>query len=324
MTRVAVTDSDFKDIQIERTILGTINAQIEQFACRTPAAVVSACRNADALIVQWAPITRGVLEELTQVKAIVRYGIGVDMIDVNAATDLGIAVCNTPNYCIEEVATHTLSLILALARGLYQIPAALSAHQWGFNAVRDLNINRLSDQTLGLLGLGRIGKQVARYIQNLGMHVVAYDPYSSDSEIEYVSLEALLDSSDWISLHCPLTPETHHIINAQALARMKPQARLVNTSRGNLIDMEALVHALRTGRIAGAALDVLPTEPPNWDDNVFTTPNLILTPHIAWYSSNSPTRMRQEAANSLVQLFTGSRPTGLLNPLSLQSARWGK
>lgn len=319
--RVVLTDSDFPDIHLETSVLSTLNIELQRFACRTPDDVVAAAQNADALIVQWASVTRAAIEQLPRLRAIARFGIGVDMIDVNAATDLGVAVCNTPEYCIDEVASHAISLILALVRRLHAAPAALGAHRWGFKAV-DGTIKALSSQTLGIVGFGRIGRRTASYARSLGFDVIAFDPYLSDSSLPLVSFEELLRRSDVISIHSPLTPATQDLFNAAAFPLMKRSAYLVNTSRGKIVEPRSLEEALRSGMIAGAALDVLPVEPPDWSDSLLTAPNLMITPHISWYSEGSPERMRQEAAAALVKLFQGERPAGLLNPDALKSLRW--
>jgi D-3-phosphoglycerate dehydrogenase / 2-oxoglutarate reductase len=323
---VHITDSDFADTAIEAELLAPAGATLARHACHSAADVIDACRAAEALIVQWAPITREVVAGLPQLKAIARLGVGVDMIDVAAASELGVAVCNTPNYCVEEVALHALSLLLALARRLASLPSAVAAHRWGFSAL-DGPIPRLSEQTLGLIGVGRIGGRLAQYARALGLSVIAYDPYVSTSElppVPLVSLDELLARSDYVSVHCPLTAETRNLVNAQALARMRPSAYLINVSRGAIVDSAALNTALRAGALAGAGLDVLPKEPPDWADPILTAPNLILTPHLAWYGAGAPERMRREAATALVQLMAGERPAGLLNPGVLAGPRWAR
>ena len=318
---VCLTDSDFHDTQVEDAILSPLGLAINPCNCREPADIVSRCRNADILLIQWAEINRQVLEGLPRLKALVRYGIGVDMIDVQAATELGVIVCNTPTYCIDEVATHTFSLLLYFARGLNNLSLAVSKQRWGLNAVAT-PFHRLSALTLGLIGFGRIAKRIAQYARVFGLKTVACDPYATSDGTPLVSLKVLLRQSDFVSLHTPLTKETRHIIDRSALEMMKSTAFLVNTARGDLVSSADLNTALRTGRIAGAALDVLPHEPPNWDEPLLSAPNLIITPHLSWYSIGSLEKMRQEAAGSIAQLVQGQPPSGLLNPSAFDSGRW--
>lgn len=320
---VHLTDSDFPDIELESSILAQIGATLQRHTCRSPEEVIEHCRDADALLVQWASLTPDVFKQLPQLKAVARFGIGVDMIDLAAATDQGVAVCNTPTYCIEEVATHALGMILALNRRLFPYRSALTRQLWGVKAV-DGAIQNLSSQVLGLVGVGRIGGRLAELAQCLGMKVIAYDPYASQVEIPLVSFSDLLMQSDYISIHCPLTEETRRLFDDSAFAAMKRSAYLVNVARGAVVDTPALQRALLAGEIAGAALDVLPQEPPVWDDPLLSMPNLILTPHVAWYSDGSPHHMRKEAATALVDLFCGKRPAGLLNAEVLQTKWWSQ
>ena len=318
MIQVHLTDSDFNDTDVESATLAPIGATLQRHACRTADDVVATCQDADALIVQWAPITRDVLASLPRVRAIARFGIGVDMIDVAAATERGVAVCNTPEYCIDEVATHALSMLLAQARALPRLQAAIASHRWGFGAV-DTPIHNLARRTLGLVGIGRIGSRLAEFCRPLGLQLIGYDPYARDGQIPLLSFEELLTRSDFISIHCPLTEETRNLFDAEAFARMKPSAYLINTSRGGIVSSKALEQALHNGVIAGAALDVLPVEPPAWDDPLLKAPNLLLTPHVSWYAEGVTERMRREASAALVQLFSHERPAGLLNPTVLRA-----
>ena len=318
---LCLTDSDFHGTQAEDEILSPLGLDIESCDCRKPREIISKCHDADILLVQWAQISRQVLESLPRLKAVVRYGIGVDMIDVQAATELGVIVCNTPSYCIEEVATHTFSLLLYFARGLNKLSLAVSEQRWGLDSV-DMPFRSLSTLTLGLIGFGRIAQRITLFARAFGLKTIAYDPYATSDDIPLVSLEVLLRQSDFVSLHSPLTEETTHIIDHSALSMMKSSAVLINTARGGLVNSSDLNQALRAGRIAAAALDVLPLEPPDWQDPLLSAPNLLITPHLAWYSVGSLEKMRQEAARSIVQLVQGQSPSGLLNPSTLDSGRW--
>lgn len=319
---VHISDSEFPDTVQEEAVLAPAGIRLVRHDCKSPQEIIAQCQDADALLVWKLPITREVMEGLPRLKAIARYGVGYDNFDLEAANDLGIAACNVPAYCIEEVATHALTLMLALNRGLYPLRAAIAGGRWGFSAV-DVSILSLSNVTLGVVGLGRIGSRVARYARALGMTVIANDPYIPPGDVPLVSFDELLDRADIVTLHVPLTDETRHLIDARALDRMKPTAYLINTARGAVVDTAALDHALRAGRIAGAGLDVLPAEPPDPRDPLLAAPNLILTPHVAWYALGAPERMRRGAAGALTALFRGERPEGLVNPEALGRGRWG-
>ncbi len=319
--KIYLTDSDFPDTTIEDAILAPLTTQVIRRYCRTTQDVIEQCADADALLVQWARVDAQVLDQLTRLKVIVRFGIGVDMIDIPAATARGVAVCNTPDYCTAQVATHAMTLLLTLARSINSVQAAVNEQHWGFKAV-SRPIYNLPGQTLGLVGLGRIGRRVSEMARAFGLKVIAFDPYATSTDIPLVSLSELLSQADYISLHSPLTNETQNMFNTETLRAMKPTAYLINTSRGGLVDSVDLNVALRKGTIAGAALDVLSTEPPDWRDPLLSAPNLILTPHLAWYSLGAPEEMRGEAAGALAQILDGKRPSGLLNTPAISSTRW--
>jgi len=280
-------------------------------------------RDADALIVQWASITRPLIEALQQCRVISRYGIGVDMIDLEAASERGIPVCNVPDYCIDEVSTHTLAFVLALNRRLLPQTAHVASGQWG-GAPGGMP-QRLSLQRIGVLGLGRIGREVARKAQGVGLTVLAFDPYLGADQaqalgVELVSLEALLRRSDYLSIHCPLTKETRHLIGAAQLALMKPSAFLINMARGPVVDQAALYQALVTGVIAGAAADVLEQEPPDPNDPLLKLPNMHVTPHSSSASTESVLQLRRDVARHVIEVLRGDPPRAVVNPQALRGA----
>ena len=222
-----------------------------------------------------------------------RYGVGVDNVDVDAASERGIAVVNVPDYCVEEVATHTVALLLAGWRRLALSRELIDSGRWGeWKALRP--IQPLSSSTLGLVGIGRIGSEVIRLAGPFFGRVISFDPVQSPPDgVEAVTLDEVFEQADVVSLHCPLTEQTHNLVNAERLEAMKPGSLLVNVSRGGLIDTAALNDALRSGAIAGAALDVLPQEPPDAEDPLLGAPNLLLTNHSAWYSEASLVNLRR-------------------------------
>jgi D-3-phosphoglycerate dehydrogenase len=260
------------------------------------------------------PLDRDHLERLSACRAVVRYGVGLDNVDVEAAEDLGIAVGNVPEYGHEEISNHAIALLLALGRKLFVFDGAVRRGGAGVPAPE--SVRRLSHTTLGLVGFGRIGRHVARKAQAFGLDVVAHDPYASPdvaaaAGVDLLDLEALLRRADCVSLHVPLTPETRHMID---VPRMKPGSLLINIGRGGLVDEDALVDALRSGHLAGAALDVTEVEPLPPTSPLLDAPNLILTPHVAWVSEVALEDLRCFTAEAALRLIGakgwGPRPTG--------------
>jgi D-3-phosphoglycerate dehydrogenase len=248
------------------------------------------------------PLDRDHLERLDGCRAVVRYGVGLDNVDVDAAQELGIAVGNVPEYGHEEISNHAIALLLALSRKLPAFDAAVRRGGTGIPAPQ--SIRRLSHGTLGLVGLGRIGRRVAEKARAFGMSVVAYDPYATAaSGVELVELDELLARADILSLHVPLTPETRHMIAARELALLRPGALVINIGRGGLVDEDALVGALRSGHVAGAALDVTEIEPLPLDSPLLEAPNVILTPHVAWVSDVALEDLKRLTAEAALRLL---------------------
>jgi D-3-phosphoglycerate dehydrogenase / 2-oxoglutarate reductase len=262
-------------------------------------------------------MTARVIEKLKRCKIIARYGIGVDNVDLAAATKAKILVTNVPDYCIDEVSDHALALLLALARRLTAADGAVKAGGW--DVVAHAGIRRLRGQTLGLLGFGKIAKALASKVEPLGMKVLVYDPYLDPALIaqhgvEAVSLDRLLAEADTVSIHVPLSPETRNIVGKRELARMKPTAFLINTSRGGIVDEQVIAVALKEGRLGGAALDVLSVEPPPADHPLRQAPNVILTPHLAFYSRESVIELQTKAAEEVARALKGEPPRCPVNP----------
>src|SRR4051794_6638529 len=285
-------------------------------------------QEADAMLVSTREaITRRVLENIPRVKGISRYGVGLDNVDLDAAADAGIVVTHYPGYCTAEVADHALAMILALNRRIVEQDRSLREGAWVTHGPATRHILRgpiqpLREQTLGIVGFGRIGQAVATRARPFGMTIVAADPYV-DPEVAYaagvelVPLPELLQRADIVTMHTPLTPETRGFINAEALAVMKPTAVLVNTSRGPVIDLPALAQALQEERLAGAALDVVDPEPLPAESLFYGMPNVILTPHSAYYSERSVDVVRRETFHEALQVLRGKRPRTVANPAVL-------
>jgi D-3-phosphoglycerate dehydrogenase / 2-oxoglutarate reductase len=310
--RVIVTDYNFPSLELERRAAERCNATFEAFQCRSEEEVANAVASADVVVVQFAPLTRSALQEMAPAAAVLRYGIGFDNIDVSAARELRIIAGYIPDYCVEEVADHTVAMILACARKLSQLDRSVRSGKWEAIAVAG-DIPPSSETTVGFLGLGRIGYAVLERLQAFGFRFLATDPAVNPSQavrrgIKLVDRDELLADLDILSLHAPATAETRHFINSQSLRKMKPTAMIVNTARGGLIDEQALADALRDGVISGAALDVFEHEPLAETSPLRGAPNLLLSPHAAWYSSSSLARLQSLAAEDIERLLSGRPP----------------
>jgi len=315
---VVITDSNLPSGNIEEELLTAAGFEVVRANCRTEQDVIDVAASADALIVQWAPITGAVIDRLERCRFISRLGIGSDMIDLAAASKRGIAVANTPEYCIEEVAAHTLALALAASRGLPGLEASLRRGEWAV-AANTATVLRPSAAVFAVIGFGRIGSRVAEIAHAVGFRLVVHDPYVSVEQLagrgfHGVSLAEALAAAQVVSLHLPLTAATHHLIDAGALERMGEGSFLVNTSRGGLIDEAALADALDAGAIAGAALDVFEHEPLPEESRLRRAPNVLLTPHAAWYSVQALAALPLEAAQHVLDFFAGAGPESILNP----------
>jgi D-3-phosphoglycerate dehydrogenase len=310
--KVVVTDQVFPDVEIERRLLGEIDATLE-IADGTLADVLARGADADALFTTYFPIDASTVAGLKRCRIIARYGIGVDNIDLAAAAQAGIVVTNVPDYCVEEVADHSLALLLALLRKIPDGDALLRQGGWGVKALRP--ISRLSELTAGLVGYGKIARRLGSSLTHLGIRLLVHDPYLSPGPgmPTLVSLEELLQASDAVSLHAPLTAETRGLIGAAQLALMPRHAVLVNTSRGPLIVVDDLLAALRAGTIRGAALDVFDVEPMD-PKRLEGVPGLIVTPHVAYYSEAAFRESQTKAATQIVKVLTGGQPDYPVRP----------
>jgi D-3-phosphoglycerate dehydrogenase / 2-oxoglutarate reductase len=311
---VVITDSDHDNVDPERAVLDGHDVQLRLLACRTPQEVAAQAGDADVLLNQYVPITGEVLDALPRCRLVVRYGVGFDNVEVEAAAERGVWVANVPDYGRDEVADHTLALAMSLLRGVAVLDRSVRDGTWDLAAARPLR--RLSALTWGVVGCGAIGTAVAGRAAALGMRVLGYDlpQVRSQAPFERVGLEELLDAADLVSLHAALTPGSRHLIGAGALGRMRPTAFLVNTARGGLVDTAALLAALEAGELAGAGLDVLDTEPPDelgW--RLARHPRVVATPHAAWYSEEAFVTLKSEAAREALRVLAGGRPRSPVN-----------
>jgi D-3-phosphoglycerate dehydrogenase len=312
--KVVITDCDHPSVEIEKEILSEIDLEFLLAHCNTEDEVIKAAQDADGIINQYAHITRKVIESLRKCKVIARYGVGVDNIDIEAATEYGIIVANVPDYCIDEVSTHAMALILACARGITLLDSKIREKKWDFTLAKPLF--RTKGKTLGLFGLGKIARAVAQKASGFGFKIIAYDPYISkiNNEIKLVEFPQLLSDSDFISIHTPLTGETRHSFGESELRAMKKTAYLINTARGSIVDEEALYKALKKRWIAGVALDVMEKEPPDWENLLPKLDNLIITPHVSFYSEESYVELKTKVAEAVCSVLKGKLPRAFVNP----------
>lgn len=304
---VVVTDQVFPSVETERQMLAGIGAGLV-IADGTSEGVAAVAAGADALLNTYLPVTGELLASAPRCRIVARYGIGTDNVDIAAARERGVVVTNVPDYSVEEVAVHTLSLLLALIRRIPDATRLVAAGGWGLDGLRP--IRRLSGLRAGLVGYGRIGRTLASYLTALGCEVVVHDPFLTPGPglPPLVTLAELLAGCDAVSLHAPLTPATRGLIGTAELAAMKPDAVLVNTARGGLVDVDALIAALQAGQLRGAALDVLDAEPPAAGRLPADLPNLLVTPHMAYYSEESIAESQRKAATQVIKVLTGGQP----------------
>ena len=314
--KVVITDADFNDFNIERKELEKVNANLSVCQCKSENELIEATKDADGLIVQYANINSNVIKSLKKCKVIARYGIGVDTLDVQAATEHNIYIVNVQEYCLDEVSNHAITLALACIRKVVILNNAVKNGIWDFKIAKP--VFRLKNRKFGLVGFGNIARKVARKAQAFGFNIISYDPYISSSvmsecNVEKVELEDLLRESDVVSLHLPLNKHTKYIISKKELKSMKETAFLINTSRGPLINQEDLYNALNEKWIAGAGLDVLEEIPTNSDHKLLKLDNLVITPHAAFYSEESLRDLKRIAAVGVAQVLKGETPSFLLN-----------
>lgn len=314
---LVVLDATYGDITVEVEAAAPYGVTIEDAGGVAGLAIVDAAGDADGVLVQYGKIEASVIERCPSWRVIGRYGVGVDNVDLKAATRRGIAVVNVPDYCIEEVATHTAALVLTAWRKLPTSHALIAGGRWNdWHALRP--IRPLSACTLGLVGVGRIGAEVARVLGPFFGRIVAHDPAQSPPPgVEPLGLDEVFSEADVVSLHCPLTPQTEKLVDGTRLASMKRDALLVNVSRGELVDTDALAAALRRGALGAAALDVLPQEPPAAGDPLLDAPGLVLTNHSGWYSEDALVRLRRLMAERCAAYLAGHSVPTIVNAREL-------
>lgn len=320
MFKVAITDYTFPSLDIEQKILQSAGCEVVGEQCRTPDDLIPLVTDADAVITQFAPVNADVIAAMQKARVIVRYGIGFDNVACDAAREKNIPVCNIPEFCIDEVADHTLAFILSCTRCLRANCAHMIQGQWGLGVPLE-QMRALSDQTVGIIGLGRIGKAVADRLRAFKCRLVAFDPVVSADDAgahgcSLVGLEELLAESDIVTLHCPSNEQTRGIINGQSLAAMKAGAILINVGRGDLVELHALTEALESGHISAAALDVFDVEPLPGDSSLLQMNNVIVSSHIASASPKAVRTLRETAARVAVTALLGEDLPNVVNGVS--------
>ncbi|MCY3901543.1 MAG: C-terminal binding protein [Caldilineaceae bacterium] len=314
--RILITDIAWPDIEIEKEVLALVDGEPVIAGSGTPEEIIALAPEADAILTCWKDVPAEALDVAPNCRIVSRYGIGLDNIPVDHATGRGMLVTNVPDFCLEEVSDHVMALLLATARQLMPLVRTPDRSDWSRDTPRP--IPRVRGQTLGLIGFGNIGRALVPKALGFGLRVIAYTPRlraeDAPAGVEVTNdLGALLAASDYVTIHCPLTDETAHMIDESALAQMKPSALLINTSRGGVIDEGALVRALEEGQIAGAALDVTDPEPPAADNPLLNMENVIVTPHAAFYSVAATADLARKAAENVVTVLQGNVPKTLIN-----------
>jgi D-3-phosphoglycerate dehydrogenase / 2-oxoglutarate reductase len=312
--KIVITDHRFPNIDQESCAIHEAGWDLVVGHAANEDDLIMLCKDADGVLAGRALLNKRVITAMERCRIIVRYGIGVETIDVAAASARGIMVANVPDYCIDEVSDHALALLLLLSRQI--IPAMALASKQPWSIAKMPAIRRLRGQVCGLFGFGRIGSLLARKVLPLGMRVVVYDPYfdagrGAELGVEALPFDSLLELADFISLHAPLNNQTHHRFDESAFAKMKSTVFVINTARGELIDQAALISALNSGKVAGAALDVI--ESTATSASVLNHPKIILTPHSGWLSEEARTTLQAKAVAQVIAGIKGEKPYGMIN-----------
>ena len=313
--KVVITDHEYKSIENERRILEPLGVDLQDYQYKDTENILRVAKDADAIIVQYAKMPRELVEQLDHCRIIARYATGFDGIDLDACTDKGIYFCNVSDYCRAEVSTHTLALLLEMARRVSRYNAWTHSGKWySMPGIQ----HSLRNQVIGVISFGRIARSFIDKVKPLCDNIWVNDKYVSEEEmrqygVEPKSLEEIYENADYISVHCPLTEETRHMFNRETFRKMKNTAVLINVSRGPVVSEQDLCEALDTGQIGGAALDVLETEPPAPDHPLFQYENVIITPHTAWYSEESQAVLQSTPAEDIARVLRGERPLNVVN-----------
>ena len=312
--KVVLTDNIFPDLIIERKMLAEIDAEFIEVT--DPAKLKEECSDADAVVNTYLQMTGDIINSTKKCKLIIRNGIGVNTIDVEACNAKGIMVANIPTYCLDEVATHAFALLLTAARKITMLQDSVKQGIW--DVKKAIPVFSLQNKILGLAGFGKIPRLVSERAKPFGLKVIIYDPYvtqemAKEAGVQKAELDELLTKSDFISIHCPLTPETKNMFNKETFKKMKKSAFIINTARGPVINEPDLVNALNEGQLAGAALDVLEKDDVDINNPLLKMDNVIITPHTAWYSEESMMKRRVQTIENVISVLKGGEPESLVN-----------
>jgi len=318
MTRfkVVITDREFENIDYETAVLENIGAEVFAYQFKDEDDIIRVAKDCDGLIMQYANLSRRVIESLDKCQIISKYAIGLDRIDIQAATERGICVANVPEYCVDEVSTHTVAMILALSRKILLHDINIKNGIWDYKLGK--KIYNLKGQTIGIVGFGKIARLVIEKIKPYGMKLLVYDPFVTAETIlemggEKVEFDKLIKNSDVVSIHVPLLESTKHMFNKEVFQKMKNTAMLINMGRGPVIKEEDLIWALENKEIAAAGLDVTDPEPIEQGNPMLKMDNVIITPHAAYYSEESQITLQTLTAESVAQVLSGYYPKSLAN-----------
>lgn len=316
-SKVVILNTEFYNFNLEKEVFSELgNVELIKAESNSEVETIKLTKNADAIINHHGNISKKVIDKLDKCKVISTYGIGTDRIEIEAATKRGICVSNVPDYCLDEVSDHALALLLSWGRKIVLLNSIVKQNQWDFQ--KAIPIHRFKKQNVGILGFGNIPRILIKKLLAIGFKVLVFDPYVSQQDIKElnansVSLEEVFRMSDFISIHLPLTNETDGLVNKNLLYSAKENLVIINTSRGEVINENDLIESLESGKIAGAALDVISEEPVNPDNPLLKMNNVILTPHSAWYSEEALYELRSKCANNVLQALKGFVPKYLIN-----------
>lgn len=316
MFKVTLVDYEWEDIELEKRMFSEAGIKLQVLQSRDKGEIIEAAKNSDALLVLYANIDEEVLASAPNLQIISRYGIGVNMIDVDYATQVGIQVANVNDYCVDEVSDHALASILAGARRLFEYNEDTANGNWDFKAAK--RPLRASKAIVGLLGYGKIPKRLAVKLNAIGYNVLAFDPFVDANtmaidDVTKATVDEIMEVSDFVSVHVPLIKATHHLIGENEFNRAKKMPYIINTARGPIIDEHALIKAIQNNQIAGAFLDVTEEEPLAVDSVLRKMKNVVLTPHAAWYSEDAYREIREKAVMNIIEKSKGQKPTYALN-----------
>lgn len=314
--KVVITDYQYDNIDMERKIVEEAGYELLNYQEKRPERLIPLVKDADAIITQYSDINRTVIESLKHCRMIIKYGIGVNNIDTKAAGEMGIFVCNVPDYGVHEVSDHAVAMLLCLGRKLEILQDSFQKGGWGYGSI--IPVKRLTECTAGLIGFGRIPQLVCRKLLAFGMKVLVYDPFVDGADISMhgavkAEIEEICRESDFISVHCPLNDSTKHMIGDKEISMMKPECCIINTARGGVVDEKAMTEALLQHRLGGAGIDVFEEEPVSPGHPLLHMKNVIATPHCAWYSETAITTLQRKAAEEVVNVLRGNEPYHCVN-----------